>query len=292
MRKTIQPYDGVTFVISLLFIISPSSAGDWSISFWGGSPFYMAPAPPVMPVYPRHGSDYDYYEYEGYPERPLGSDYYPVYTPMNPVMNRQYSEQEGYAPDGTYHREGVVEDRHSSYYSPGRNEAITRPQTTVENWNYAPGMNMNRERTTWIGADGRPHSTTVDRDTYTDPYGNTQTDTHVGLKRAPQGQTVPQREPQPPGWHQGWKQGWQPGTHPYQPSMVNPNPNLPPRAPQHNQPARAVNPNEPIRLMPRKPQPVAPAPIPTAPSASGAPSGPTTNLENPPSAMGEASRAQ
>lgn len=195
-------------LVGLSFSPSASPAGDWSISLWGGAPIFVYPPPqPVYPVYPPP-ADYDYYEYEGNPPYEADSfpqnGYYPTYRPWNPVVERNVRGNEGYAPDGTYHSEGVVEDRHSSYYSPGRNEAITRPRTSVENWNYGPNLNQQRERTTWIGADGRPHSTTVDRTTRIDPWGNSRTDTHVDLKRkqynassgSGQGIAPPQSAPQ------------------------------------------------------------------------------------------------
>ncbi|EKD40319.1 MAG: hypothetical protein ACD_75C00093G0002 [uncultured bacterium] len=113
--------------------------------------------------------------------------YYPRYSPhyrhYNPVVRRDYHSSEGYAPDGTYHEEDTVVDRHSSYYSRGRNEAITRPRTTVKSWSEQPGQETTREKTTWIGADGRPHSTTITRDTTEDQWGNTHTETHVDLRK-------------------------------------------------------------------------------------------------------------
>lgn len=172
-------------------------AGDWSISLWGGAPFvYSQPAPDYY--YSQGGYDYDTdYDYgygSGYGSAYTpGWDYYPTYVPRNPVVRRDAHGSGGYAPDGTYHSEDTVEDRHSSYYSPGRNEAITRPNTTVDSWNYGPGMNRTRERTSWIGADGRPHSTTINRTQAVDPWGNTHTDTQVDLKKvksSPPGGTV------------------------------------------------------------------------------------------------------
>ena len=116
--------------------------------------------------------------------------YYPLYRPFsnnrhhNPVVRRDYYGSEGYAPDGTYHEKDTVVDKHSSYYSPGRNEAVTRPRTTVKSWSNSPGQETTREKTTWIGADGRPHSTTITRETNEDRWGNTHTDTHVQLRKA------------------------------------------------------------------------------------------------------------
>ncbi len=110
-----------------------------------------------------------------------GYGYYPHY---NPVVRRDYYRDGGYAPDGTYHSEDLVEDRRASYYSPGRNRAITRPRTTVESWSDESGRQTTREHTKWIGADGKPHSTTIQRDTITDEEGNSHTDTHVTLRKA------------------------------------------------------------------------------------------------------------
>lgn len=128
---------------------------------------------------PASAHDY-WYSHDGWHNR----GYYPVYRPHNPVVRRDYYGREGYAPDGTYHQEDKVVDRHSSYYSPGRNQAITKPRTTVRSWSDGAGQTTTRERTSWIGADGRPHSTTITRDTSEDPWGNTHTDTHVDLRRA------------------------------------------------------------------------------------------------------------
>ncbi len=158
----------------------PSYAGDWSVNIWGGNPYYQSPAP-------RY-----YYGYNpGYRQ-----GYYPYYRPYNPVVRRDSYNTEGYAPDGTYHSENTVEDRRASYYSPGRNQAITPPQTSVQSWNYGPGQQTTRERTSWIGADGRPHSTTIDRNTNMDQWGNTHTDTHVTLKRMSTGNKANSTTPQ------------------------------------------------------------------------------------------------
>ncbi|MCA9448037.1 MAG: hypothetical protein KC931_13050, partial [Candidatus Omnitrophica bacterium] len=46
------------------------------------------------------------------------------------------------------------------------------------------------EHTSWIGADGRPHSTTVDKVTSQDIWGNTHTDSHVTLKSKSGGSEV------------------------------------------------------------------------------------------------------
>jgi len=123
-----------------------------------------------------HGAGYDPDD-----DGPAEYGYYPEY---NPIVRRDYHSASGYAPDGTYHSANVEEDRHASYYAPGRNQAITRPQTTVETWRDGPGQETTRRRTRWIGADEKPHSTTIDSTTTTDWYGNSHTDTHVTLKRA------------------------------------------------------------------------------------------------------------
>jgi len=118
--------------------------------------------------------------YDGYRH---DQGYYPRYRQYNPVVRRDYYSSERYRPDGTYHEEDKVVDRHSSYYSPGRNEAITRPRTTVESWGSSPSQRTTQEKTSWVGADGRPHSTTITRDTTVDPWGNSHTDTHVALRK-------------------------------------------------------------------------------------------------------------
>lgn len=113
-----------------------------------------------------------------------GSDYYPDYrSGKNPVVDTDQYWEEGYAPDGTYHSEEVTEDRHQSTYSPGRQEAITPPNTTEDAWTYGDGTVKSRNKTTWIGSDGRYHSTTINRTTQMDDEGNTHTRTHVDLKR-------------------------------------------------------------------------------------------------------------
>lgn len=113
-----------------------------------------------------------------------GSDYYPVYRyGNNPVVSTDEYDEGGYAPDGTYHCEEVTEDRHQSYYSPGRQEAVTPPNTTQDTWTYGDGTVKSREKTSWIGSDGQYHSSTINRTTQTDEDGNTCTQTHVDLKR-------------------------------------------------------------------------------------------------------------
>lgn len=159
-------------VVSMSGAPIPAQGGDWSVSVWGGNPYYVQPGP------------YTPYYYETYPRYRYGRayDYYPYYRQRNPVVTRDSYQEGGYAPDGTYHGENVTEDRRASYFSPGRNQAITPPRTSVQTWNQGPWGSRTRERTSWIGADGRPHSTTIDRVTTQDPYGNTHTDTHVELK--------------------------------------------------------------------------------------------------------------
>ncbi|MCA9410232.1 MAG: hypothetical protein KC944_03410 [Candidatus Omnitrophica bacterium] len=130
--------------------------------YYRPAPVYTAP-PPVQ-YYPS----YNY-------------SYYPRYNP-NPVVRRDVVDRGYYAPDGTYHSDTTVEDRRASYYSPGRNQAVTRPQTTVTRTYGPDGTWREQEHTSWIGADGRPHSTTVDKVTSQDIWGNTHTDSHVTLK--------------------------------------------------------------------------------------------------------------
>jgi len=179
----------IAIIVAAFAILAPQVyAGDWGVSIspggWGfhygsgsghiridsGPLYYPPPPPPPPPVYVRPYPNYYY---------PSGA-YYPRY---NPVVRRDITDDGYVAPDGTVHSETTVEDRHGSYYSPGRNEAITRPRTTVtDRYNPYTGEYLTQERTTWIGADGRPHSTTVDRSTSQDAWGDTHTDTHVTLK--------------------------------------------------------------------------------------------------------------
>jgi hypothetical protein len=158
------------------FFVSP---GSWGVSYNSGhnhrpyapAPGYIAPPPPVIyqPAYPP-------------PYQPGG--YYPYYNP-NPIVRRDVSGGGYYSPDGTWHSENLVEDRSASYYSPGRNQAITPPRTSVSQQYGPDGSLYSSEHTSWIGADGRPHSTTVDRVSTQDIWGNTHTDTHVTLKKKP-----------------------------------------------------------------------------------------------------------
>lgn len=124
-----------------------------------------------------HYSSRDYRGDRGY------YPYYPHYRHYNPVVRRDSYSTERYSRGGTRHEEDVVVDKHASYYSPGRNEAVTRPRTKVETWSSGPGQRTTREKTSWIGADGRPHSTTVTRDTTVDSWGDTHTETHVALRK-------------------------------------------------------------------------------------------------------------
>jgi len=154
------------------FLPSMSQARDWNSSF--RVPFYRSYRPGRAP--------YRYYGQRGYYR---GNDYYPIY---NPVVDRDVYRSGNYRWDGTHQSETLVEDRHASYYSPGRNEAITPPRTSTSQ-SYGPGYQQTRERTSWIGADRRPHSTTITRTTTQDYWGNTQTDTHVSLKNKREAQT-------------------------------------------------------------------------------------------------------
>ncbi len=178
--------------LAFCMVVQDALAGDWGVfvtpGSWGISynsghrhyrPYVPAPgyivAPPPPPVVYQ-------------PAPPPG--YYPYYDP-NPVVRRDVSGGGYYAPDGTWHSENRVEDRRASYYSPGRNEAITPPRTTVTQ-QYGPGGSLiSSEKTSWIGADGRPHSTTIDRVSTQDIWGNTHTDTHVTLKKKPTGASSP-----------------------------------------------------------------------------------------------------
>jgi len=110
------------------------------------------------------------------------NNYYPNYEPYNPVVRREVKSGVEYAPDGTVHSQTTVEDNRASSYSPGRNTAVTAPRTTATRVYRPDGTWVNREHTSWIGADGRPHSTTVDRETTQDIWGNTHTETGVTLK--------------------------------------------------------------------------------------------------------------
>ena len=165
-----------------------ASAGDWGFSLgpfgtsfhYGrghghhGHGYFHIYAPPVY-----HGPYCHYDTYDYYPYHPGPVTYY--HRGYNPVERRDVYEDGSRAPDGTVHSERTIEDRHRSYYSPGRNQAITPPQTSVRE-DYGPDYRRSEERTSWIGADGRPHSTTIDRVTTQDPYGNTRSDTRVDLK--------------------------------------------------------------------------------------------------------------
>ena len=165
IKRTSYPFFLGILAVSLGIGLAPSTparAGDWSFSisvpgyyYWCEDPYWVYD-PGYAPVW----------------------DYYPNY---NPVIERDVYYNGHRHHDGTHHSERTVEDRRASYYSPGRNEAITPPRTTVEEYG-GPGFHRDRERTSWIGADGRPHSTTIDRVTTVDPWGNSHTDTHVTLK--------------------------------------------------------------------------------------------------------------
>jgi len=137
-----------------------------------------------------------YYSYPEYipPYYPTGYDYYPVY---NPVVDREVYGRGYRSWNGTRHSDTTVEDRHATYYSPGRNQAITPPRTSVQR-SWGPGYNQSRERTSWIGSDGLPHSTTINRVTRRDFWGNTHTDTHVSLKNRRANNPKPSVQPKAP----------------------------------------------------------------------------------------------
>lgn len=149
-------------LMAVSFVPAPSQAGRWDFSI----------NIPVRTYRPH-------YRYRDWTPRSIHYDYYPVY---NPIVERDVYRDGHVHYDGTVHSDTLVEDRHASYYSPGRNEAITRPRTTVRRRG-GLGFDQEQERTSWIGADGRPHSTTVTRTTTQDRWGNSHTDTQVTLKR-------------------------------------------------------------------------------------------------------------
>ena len=187
----------ILIIVLALFVCAPALAarvgfhvGTGGIGFgyrghntdvYVGTPYY-APAP--------YGYRYGYNEYVA-PYRVYlhgGGGYYPNW---NPVERRDIQYREDVDRRGNVHSESTVEDRHSSYYSPGRNEAITPPQRRVgRDWR---GNEI--DRTTWIGADGQPHSTTIRRNTQVDPWGNTHTDTHVDLKKKPGEEVAEDQKP-------------------------------------------------------------------------------------------------
>lgn len=193
MLKTHRPPVGKTLTCLLLcgaFALPASADGRWGFSIgpYGAgfsytdrkrdiyidtTPRYVSPPVVVQP--PSYRPGVGYYPYPNY-------QYYPYYNP-NPVIRRDVTERGYYDADGTFHSDTTVEDRRASYYSPGRNQAITPPRTTVTH-SYGPdGVWRTQEHTSWIGADGRPHSTTIDKTTSQDIWGNTHTDTHVTLKK-------------------------------------------------------------------------------------------------------------
>jgi hypothetical protein len=191
---------------SMALFVSPATfAGDWGVHLspggWGfhygdrdshisidtGPPVYYRPQPYPYPYRPLVTQPRRYY--------PSGP-YYPSY---NPVVRRDVEQGGVIAPDGTAHSETRVEDRHASYYSPGRNEAVTAPQTSVTRRLGPDGVWREIEHTRWIGADGKPHSTTVERDTVQDIWGNTHTDTNITLKSVkPGNSTGTSSDKQPP----------------------------------------------------------------------------------------------
>jgi hypothetical protein len=156
------------------FLMPPTaSAADWGFSL--DVPFFGVRAHDGRYYYDNDPYVYRDYPYRTHPYRPY---YYPY---RNPVVDRDVDVEAHGGPAGTIHSQRTTEDRHRSYYNPGRNQAITEPRTSVER-DYGPGYERTRERTTWIGADGQPHSTTINRTTTQDPYGDTHTETHVDLK--------------------------------------------------------------------------------------------------------------
>lgn len=119
----------------------------------------------------EHASAQSYWRY-GTPER---TQFYPYWNPVRSAN----SYGGGYvAPDGSLHTDRTVEKRHWSYYNPGRNYAITRPETSIQS-DAGLDYSWDREHTRWIGADGQPHGTIIDRTTYYDPWGNTHTESEV-----------------------------------------------------------------------------------------------------------------
>ena len=201
LRKLITTGLGAAMVIAVP--VAPAIGGDsWGFSIGqGGFGFGISD----NDRHGRHGRYRGHSGYSGYGGRYYGSggyynnyyqptpyysqyNTYPSYTPYNPVVRREVRTGAAYAPDGTVHSETTVEDRRASSYSPGRNEAVTAPRTTTSRVYTPDGRWVSRERTSWIGADGRPHSTTVDRETTQDIWGNTHTETGVTLKRTQEAQ--------------------------------------------------------------------------------------------------------
>lgn len=182
----------ILIVVLVLFICAPALAARVGFHFGtNGIGFgYSGHHANVYVGTPYYPPTYRYYEYTS-PYRVYlygGGGYYPYW---NPVERRDIQYREDVDVNGNIHSESIVEDRHSSYYSPGRNEAITPPQRIIRrDWR---GNEIDHTR--WIGADGQPHSTTIHRNTQVDPWGNTHTDTHVDLKKKPDSV---QEENQPP----------------------------------------------------------------------------------------------
>ena len=189
LQKWITKGLGVAMVVAVP--ITPAFAGsNWGISLGGGGLGFSYNDSHRRGHHRGYGG---YSGYGGYGGRYYGSggysspyyqqyNYYPSSVPYNPVIRRDVKTGGEYAPDGTFHSNTTVEDSRASYYSPGRNTAITPPETTTTRVYGPDGRWVNRERTSWIGADGRPHSTTIDQETTQDVWGNTHTDTNVTLK--------------------------------------------------------------------------------------------------------------
>lgn len=183
-----------TAVFALALIAPQASADKWGLSISpGGVGFgyhdrdkniHINTGPTYGYGYGNpYGYSQGYYQAVPVPQTYGQSYYYP--RPYNPVVRRDVTQEGYYGPDGTFHSQSEVEDKHSSFYSPGRNEAITQPRTTTRQYYGPNGTWQTQEHTSWIGADGRPHSTTIDKTTSQDIWGNSHTDTNVTLKKAP-----------------------------------------------------------------------------------------------------------
>jgi hypothetical protein len=188
LRKVMMSGLGAAMILSVPF--APALAGDnWGFSLGQGGVGFSFGDNHHRGRHGGYGGQYygsgGYYNnyYQPVPYYQPQYNYYPSYAPYNPVIRRDVIDGGEYAPDGTFHSRTTVEDRSASYYSPGRNTAVTPPRTTTTRAYGPNGEWVNRERTSWIGADGRPHSTTVDQQTTQDVWGNTHTDTNVTLKR-------------------------------------------------------------------------------------------------------------
>lgn len=101
--------------LALLLAAAPAQSSDWSISLWGGGGggYYS-----TSPYYGGYYGNSGYYGNRGY---------YPNYRPYNPVVRRDTYGGGGYAPDGTYHSEGVVEDTGHRRRRSSRGRSRRRP---------------------------------------------------------------------------------------------------------------------------------------------------------------------